>query len=78
MPAKGRKLDRVVQWRRAQLIDAGFPRSLATRVAKDERYDLHGVIELVEHGCSPALATSMLEPIGRGDRGDVEQVRARS
>ena len=69
MPTKRRDLDRVVQWRRAQLIDAGFPRSVAARVARDERYDLHALIELVEDGCSPALATSILEPTERGDAG---------
>jgi len=67
MPTKRRDLDRVVQWRRAHLIDAGFPRSLAARAARDERYDLHALIDLVEHGCSPALAMSILEPTERGD-----------
>lgn len=57
----------MVRWRRAQLIDAGFPRSLAARVARDERYDLHVLVELVERGCSPALATRILEPPERGD-----------
>jgi hypothetical protein len=67
MPTKRRDLQTVVQWRRAQLIQAGFPRSLAARVAEDERYDLHEVIELVEHGCSPALAARTLEPIDPDD-----------
>ena len=67
MPTERPDLDTVVQWRRAQLIDAGFPRSLAARAARDERYDLRALIELVEHGCSPALATTILRPIGRGD-----------
>jgi hypothetical protein len=31
-------------------------------VARDERYDLHQLIELVEHGCSPALAVRILTP----------------
>lgn len=67
VPTKRRDWDRVVQWRRAQLTAAGFPRSLAARIARDERYDLHALIELVEHGCSPALAASILEPTERGD-----------
>ena len=53
MPTKRRgMLERVVQWRQARLGGAGFPRSLAARVARDERYDLHALIELVERGCS--------------------------
>jgi hypothetical protein len=31
-------------------------------VARDERYDLHELIALVEHGCAPALAVQILEP----------------
>jgi Glu-tRNA(Gln) amidotransferase subunit E-like FAD-binding protein len=65
MPTKRRHLQALVRWRRAQLIDAGFPRSLAARVARDERYDLHELIELVERGCSPALAADILEPISK-------------
>jgi hypothetical protein len=36
-------------------------------VARDERYDLHELIELVEHGCTPALALRILEPAERDD-----------
>jgi hypothetical protein len=53
----------VVHWRRVELLHSGFPRSLAARVAQDERYDLHQLIELVEHGCSPALAVRILSPL---------------
>jgi hypothetical protein len=53
----------VVDWRKAELLHFGFPRSLAARVARDERYDLHQLIELVEHGCSPDLAVRILSPI---------------
>ena len=66
MLAKRRDQKKAVQWRRAQLIDAGFPRSLASKVAPDERYDLQALIELVEQGCSPALAASILKPVERG------------
>jgi hypothetical protein len=62
MPTKPRDLHSVVQWRRAQLIEAGLTRSLAARVARDERYDLHELIALVEHGCAPLLAVRILEP----------------
>jgi hypothetical protein len=63
MPTKRPDLQAVVQWRRAQLLQAGVPRSLAARVAQDERHDLHELIQLVEHGCAPALAVRILKPI---------------
>jgi hypothetical protein len=63
MPTKRRDLPTPVKWRRAQLIQAGFPPTLAARVARDERYDLHDLTELVGSGCAPALAVRILEPI---------------
>jgi hypothetical protein len=62
MTTKPGDLHTVVQWRQAQLIEVGLPRDLAARVARDERYDLHELIALVEHGCAPALAVRILEP----------------
>jgi hypothetical protein len=53
----------VVCWRRRQLVDSGFPRSLAHRIAGDPAYDLHALIELVERGCPPALAVRILAPL---------------
>lgn len=53
-------------WRRARLLAAGFPRSLAAAVAGDGRYDLHALIELVERGCPPRLAVRILAPIDGG------------
>jgi hypothetical protein len=50
-------------WRRLELVQAGFPEPLAARVAGDERYDLHQLIELVEQGCAPALAVRILSPL---------------
>jgi hypothetical protein len=67
MPTKRRESQSVVQWRRAQLVHAGLPRLLAARVARDERYDLHELIALVEQGCDPALAVRILEPSEQGD-----------
>jgi hypothetical protein len=67
IPTKRRDRERVVQWRRAQLVDAGLPRGLAARVARDERYDLHELVELVVHGCPPALAVRILAPVERAD-----------
>ena len=53
----------VVRWRRGQLVDSGFPFPLAARLAGDLRYDLHGLIELVERGCDHALAVRILAPV---------------
>ena len=50
------------EWRRERLVDAGFPRGLAARLARDTSYDLHASIELVERGCPPALAARILAP----------------
>ena len=57
----------VVNWRQLELEQCGFPPSLAARVARDERYDLHQVIELVQQGCSPELAVRILSPVENSD-----------
>jgi hypothetical protein len=53
----------VVAWRRDQLVDAGFALLTATRLARDPRYDLHALIELVERGCPPELAVRIAAPL---------------
>ena len=53
----------VVSWRRDQLVHTGFALPIAARVARDPRYDLHAIIELVERGCSPELAVRILAPL---------------
>lgn len=55
--------ERVVAWRREQLAASGFPPALARRLARDPRYDLHALIQLVERGCPPALAVRILAPL---------------
>lgn len=67
MAAKTRNTDSVARWRREQLLQAGMPAALARRVARDEHYDLHDLIELLEHGCAPGLAVRILEPVERDD-----------
>ncbi len=52
----------VFRWRREQLAGSGFPLPLATRLARDPRYDLHALIELTERGCAPDLAVRILAP----------------
>jgi hypothetical protein len=61
--AAERERDGVIAWRRRQLLRSGFPERLATSVAHDGRYDLHGLIELVERGCPPELAPRILAPL---------------
>jgi hypothetical protein len=53
----------LVRWRHEQLVDSGFPFPLAVRIAKDSRYDLHALIDLVERGCPPDLAARILAPL---------------
>ena len=53
----------VVRWRRDQLTGAGFSLGLASRLAPDEHWDIHALIELVEHGCRPDVAARILAPL---------------
>jgi hypothetical protein len=56
----------VTSWRRDRLVEAGFAFPLASQLARDRRYDLHALIELVEHGCPPELALRILAPVKEG------------
>ena len=53
----------VVTWRRDQLAACGFPLPLASRVARDSRYDIHALIQFVERGCSAELAVRIAAPL---------------
>ena len=53
----------VISWRCEQLVRSGFPPAQASQVANDPHYDLHALIELVEHGCPPGLAVRILAPL---------------
>jgi hypothetical protein len=55
--------DEVVFWRCGLLVEAGFSPSCAARVARDPRFDVHALIELVERGCPPELAIRILAPL---------------
>jgi hypothetical protein len=46
-------------WRRRLLERAGFPRVLARAVARDDRVDIHSLLELVERGCEPTTAVRL-------------------
>ena len=52
-----------VNWRQLELEQCGFPQFLAARVARDGRYDVGGLIALVNQGCPPALAVRILSPL---------------
>ena len=60
-----RRAHEIVRWRRRRLTDAGFGLPLASRLARDPRWDLHGLVELVGRGCPPELAARILAPLDR-------------
>lgn len=53
----------LLDWRTARLVAAGFDGALAARIARDGRFDVHALIELVERGCPPHLAFRILAPL---------------
>jgi hypothetical protein len=55
--------DRVAAWRRDQLVQSGFSSTVAWRLARDGRYDLHALIDLVERGCLPEVAVRIVSPL---------------
>ena len=65
--ATEREGEGILAWRRDQLVGTGFTPSLARAIARDERYDLHALNELVERGCAPELAVRILAPLERDD-----------
>jgi hypothetical protein len=50
---------KVESWRLHVLIEAGYPLSLAERLAASEA-DLHVAVELVRHGCGHETAAEIL------------------
>jgi hypothetical protein len=56
----------VTSWRRDRLVEAGFALPVVSKLARDTRYDLHALIELVENGCPPELALRILAPLEEG------------
>ena len=57
----------VATWRRERLVAAGFPPPAARRLARDPRYDLHALLDLVERGCAPEFAERILAPLDEAD-----------
>jgi hypothetical protein len=50
---------KVESWRLHVLIEAGYPLTLAERLAGSEA-DLHQAVDLVMRGCTPDIAASIL------------------
>ena len=59
--------DVVVAWRILRLRDVGCPASVAETVARDRRYDLHMLLELVDRGGPADLAARILAPLESED-----------
>jgi hypothetical protein len=58
----------VAGWRERCLEAAGFDAATAVLVAGDYGFDVHGLITLVEAGCTPTLAVRILAPIDGAPR----------
>jgi hypothetical protein len=52
-----------VRWRERRLVTAGFEPGLAGTLAREQRVDLHAVLELIDRGCTPRLAARILAPL---------------
>jgi hypothetical protein len=50
----------VERWRAEELERAGYPENVANELAMRADVDLHRAIELLQKGCSPELAASIL------------------
>jgi hypothetical protein len=55
--------ERYVAWRALCLRNAGFGPSEASRLACNTDFDLHALLDLVDHGCRPDLAVRILAPL---------------
>ena len=51
---------KVEAWRLKQLLEHGYPLHLAEQIAADSTIDLHRALEIVDRGCKPAVAASIL------------------
>jgi hypothetical protein len=55
--------NQLVAWRVDRLRDVGCSARLAETIARDSRYDLHALLELVDRGCPPDLAARIVAPL---------------
>ncbi|BCT78213.1 hypothetical protein SCMU_40550 [Sinomonas cyclohexanicum] len=61
--------ERIVAWRARLLRDAGFPATLAARMAAARGVDIHELLSLVDKGCPPELAVRIAGPLDLGHEG---------
>ena len=52
--------ERIERWRYEALVRAGYDPTAARRIAERQDIDLHVAVEMLEKGCSPELAVSIL------------------
>jgi hypothetical protein len=52
--------DKVVSWRAAQLLEAGYDPRTAEKIAQRCQIDLHRACEMLSQGCEPELAAKIL------------------
>ena len=52
--------ERIERWRFEALVRAGYTPASARRIAERQDIDLHLAVGLLEQGCSPELALSIL------------------
>ena len=68
MRGLGRKWTRAGEdlfaWRISRLRARGFSAPRAEAIARDGRYDLHALLELVDRGCPAELASRIVAPLG--------------
>jgi hypothetical protein len=57
----------VVAWRIRRLRGVGCSARVAEAVARDQRYDLHALLELVDRGCPAEVAARILAPLEAQD-----------
>ncbi|WP_427015523.1 hypothetical protein ACQCSX_11890 [Pseudarthrobacter sp. P1] len=55
--------DGTVAWRERLLLTAGFPATLAARMAASRGVDIHELLNLVDKGCPPELAVRIAGPL---------------
>jgi hypothetical protein len=59
-----------VAWREARLRVVGLDWETASRLAGDDTFDLHALLELIDRGCPPHLAARILAPL-ESERGSI-------
>jgi hypothetical protein len=62
-PDRSSEENHIVAWRIGRLRGVGCSARLAEMLARDGRYDLHALLELVDRGCPPELAARILAPL---------------